>query len=133
MSEISGLQNWLALEHESIWIYQLIGARVAELTAPANGQAAAHRRRRDQLGKMITALGSNPVATELSYDVAPVIDGKAARKLARGVEARIAAACVSMVAVLADADREMAVDGLRTAALTQVRWGGSAEPFPGLD
>ncbi|HPU12559.1 MAG TPA: ferritin-like domain-containing protein [Aeromicrobium sp.] len=133
MTELKSLQTWLALEHESIWIYQLIGARVSELTEPATTQAAAHRQRRNQLSKTITALGGKPVGTQLSYDVAAVKDKKSAQLLARGVEARIAAACVGLVAVTEDNRRALAIDGIRTAALTQVRWGGSAEPFPGLD
>ncbi len=130
---MTNLQNWLALEHEAIWTYQLIGARVPKLADAASKQIAAHQRRRDLLTLELSKAGKKPVPTKVAYDVAAVNNAARARQLARDVESRICAICVDLVGQSTGADRELAIDGLRKAALVQVRWGGTAEPFPGLD
>ncbi len=133
MSELSLTQNWLALEHEAIWVYALVGARHRDLEDAARRQESAHRATRDRLSAVVTALGGSPVATQATYDVDDPADADAARALARDVESRICATCVQLVAVTQDDARDRAVRGLRTAALVQVRWAGAPEPFPGLD
>lgn len=131
--ELAGTQRWLALEHEAIWTYGLIGARFAPLTDRARTQDAAHRRTRDRLQVRVRALGGRPVGPAPTYAVVDPADLSAGRALAQDVEARIAAACVRLVAVTTDRARDRAVDGLRDAAVARVRWGAAPEPFPGLD
>lgn len=131
--ELVATQRWLALEHEAIWTYGLIGARFADLADGARAQDTAHRRTRDRLQARIRALGGRPVGPAPAYAVVDPADAAAGRALAQDVEARIAAACVRLVAVTTNRDRDHAVDGLRDAALAQVRWGAAPEPFPGLD
>ncbi len=132
-TELALTQNWLALTHEAIWVYGLIGARISTLAEPAAQQVAAHRTARDRLSDRVTSLDGRPVETEAAYDVADPTRPEDARSLARDVESRIAATCVRLVAVTTDDARERAIRGLRTSALAQLRWGGSPEPFPGLD
>lgn len=133
MSRLALTQNWLALDHEAIWIGGLVGARFGELEGAARDLVAAHEASRDRLAAAVRDLGGAPVATQPSYDVDDPRDPAAAKALVRDVEARIGATCVRLVALTQDDDRARATTGLRTAALTQIRWGGSPEPFPGLD
>lgn len=131
--ELAATQRWLALEHEAIWTYGLIGARFADLADRARAQDAAHRRTRDRLHAAVRILGGRPVATQTAYAVADPADAATARVLAQDVEARIVAACVSLVAVTTERNRDSAVEGARTAATAGLRWGAAPEPFPGLD
>lgn len=126
-------QTWFALEQEAVWVYGLIGARVRDLRDDALAQLAAHEVVRDRLASRLIDLGARPAAPQASYDVRTPDNAKSGRALARTVEARIAAACARLVAVTFDEDRADAVRGLRTAALARVSWGGTPEPFPGLD
>lgn len=131
--ELTATQRWLALEHEAVWTYGLIGARVPDLADRARTQDTAHRRTRDRLHARVRSIGGRPVGTLATYAVPEPSDVASARALAQDVEARIAAACVRLVAVTENRARDRAVDGLRDAALAQVRWGAAPEPFPGLD
>lgn len=132
-TELALTQNWLALTHEAIWVYGLIGARINSLAEAAAEQVAAHRATRDRLSDRVTSLGGRPVETKSAYDVADPAGSNDALTLARDLESRVAATCVRLVAVTTDDVRERAIRGLRTAALAQLRWGGTPEPFPGLD
>lgn len=133
MSRLSVTQNWLALDHEAIWIGGLVGARFADLADAARDLVAAHEASRDRLAAAVRELGAKPVATLASYDVTDPSDVDAARALVRDVEARICGTCVRLIALTEDDDRTRATSGLRAAAVTQVRWGATPEPFPGLD
>jgi len=132
-SELDLTQRWLELEHEAVWTYALIGARFPDLAERARTTQSAHRRTRDRLVRRVAALGGRPVPTLATYAVTDPSDAAAALTLAQDVEARISAACVRLVAVSRDRDRDRAVDGLRAAATTRLRWGAVPEPFPGLD
>lgn len=132
MSEVSLTRRWLRLEDEAIWTYGLIGARVPDLRAAARRQVTAHKTTRDRLLAVLASLGGEPGVAPPTYDVAPPDDAGAGRALAQDVEARIAACCVRLVAVTTDDARDRATAGLRTAALTGLRWDAPAEPFPGL-
>ncbi|MFS0885661.1 DUF4439 domain-containing protein [Aeromicrobium sp. 179-A 4D2 NHS] len=131
--EIEATRRWLALEHEAVWTCGLIGARFPELAEAARSSMSAHRSTRDRLVTRVAALGGRPVGARPAYAVPDPADAAAGRALAQDVEARIAAACVRLVAVTQDRARDRAVDGLRDAATAQVAWGAAPEPFPGLD
>lgn len=133
MTEIDRTRTWLALEHEAIWTYGLVGARVEALADAARAAIRSHESTRDRLAAALAALGGAPVAPRSAYAVPVPTDVASARALARDVEARIAAACLGVVEVTADEARDRAVAGLRAAARACVRWGATPEPFPGLD
>lgn len=126
-------RRWLALTHEAIWTYGLIGARFPAVAKTATAALQAHQKVRDRLSDVVRELGGAPVATRATYDIGDPQTQNAGRALARDVESRIAATCVRLVPVSTDDSRDRAVDGLRAAALAQVRWGAEPEPFPGLD
>lgn len=132
-SELDLTQRWLALTHEAIWLYGLIGARIPAFAEAATDQITFHEGTRDRLSDRVRSLGGKPVSTEPSYDVPAPQQPTQGQSLAQEVESRIAATCVRLVAVTTEHARDLAVRGLHTAALTQLRWGGAPEPFPGLD
>ena len=49
MTSTETLQDWLALEHEAVWLYPVVGARFAAVAAPARTSYGAHRNVRDAL------------------------------------------------------------------------------------
>ena len=126
------MQNWLALEHEAIWLLPIAGARFDELNDLAHRTQDAHLIARDELLERIHRAGSDPVATALAYDVGPFKTIAEARAAVRQVESRIAAACLTLVGEVSGDDRTHATKSLRRAALAELAWGGKPTAFPGL-
>jgi hypothetical protein len=125
-------QRWLALEHEAVWLYGVIGARVNGLSRAARTSYDAHREVRDRLLQWIDDRGGRPVGTALSYGDDVVDSRRAARAAAADVESRIAAACLTAFGPADTAGRRFAMAGLRRAALAALDWGADVRAFPGL-
>lgn len=126
---IDDLQGWLALEHEAVWLYGLIGGRFESLREPARDSWDAHRDTRDRLAELVKAGGGTPVGPAMGYGK-PAASPAAARAAARNVEHRIAQVCVTVAG--ARMRRRFAVTKLREAARAAVAWGAKPEAFPGL-
>jgi hypothetical protein len=124
------LQRWLALEHEAIWLYGLIGGRFEALRDRAEEAWEDHRNVRDRLTEHVRATGATPVGPAMSYG-RPVTSERQARAAAQDVERRIAEACVPVVAKRSL--RRLAVPALRAAARHSVAWGAKPQAFPGFD
>ena len=133
MTRLDDLQSWLALEHEAVWLYGLIGARVDGVAKSARNSYDAHRLVRDRLIALVDRAGGQPVGPALTYGDGRIDSPKDARAAASNVEERIAAACVTVFG-RADSDgRRFAMSGLRRAALAALDWGAPVRAFPGLD
>lgn len=132
MSATTAMQNWLALEHEAIWLLPIAGARFDELNDLGHRTQDAHLIVRDDLLRRIHRLGADPVATALAYDVGPLESVAQAREAVRELESRIAAACLALVGEVSGDDRTFATKSLRRAALAELAWGGEPKAFPGL-
>ena len=126
------LQAWLALEHEAVWLYPVIGARFDDLTKTARTSFESHRDVRDELLTRLRAQGVEPVGTELSYDAGPLTSPAEARKAAQALEAGISAACLALVGVTEDALRQYAIRSLTRSARAELTWGAEPHAFPGL-
>lgn len=132
MSATTAMQDWLALEHEAVWLLPITGARFDELTELSRRTQDAHLITRDNLLERIHRSGADPVATALAYDVGPLRTIAEARAAVRKVESRIAAACLALVGEVSGDDRTFATTSLRQVALTQFSWGAEPQAFPGL-
>jgi hypothetical protein len=132
MTATDALQAWLALEHEAVWLYPVIGARHGEDRDRATASFEIHRITRDRLLARLREIGVEPVAPRLTYG-RPVTTRATARGRARSVENRVAAACLTLAGESDDGTRSFAVKELRRAALAALTWGGEPEAFPGLD
>ena len=130
--EQQALQAWLALEHEAVWLYGQVGARVRDLAGAARSSYDAHRTQRDHLLAELHDAGATPVGPQLTYGKRLVSTAKQARAAATDLEERICAACVTIVGLAGTTGRTRAVAGLRAAALAAVDWDASPEAFPGL-
>ena len=125
------MQAWLALEHEAIWLYGVIGGRVNDLDEDAARSWARHRDARDRLIAVINAADGRPDAPSMGYEPTHIDSTGAARRAAQSIENRIANACVGLLA--SDIDRVRALTGLQASAQAAVAWGAQPEAFPGLD
>lgn len=132
MTSTEALQDWLALEHEAVWLYPVIGARFAAVADQARASYDKHRDVRDRLLFRLHQLGVEPVPTELSYDVGRVRSRALALAAARRIESGIAAACLRLAGDSTGDLRTYAIAGLRRAALADIAWGGRPDAFPGL-
>jgi hypothetical protein len=130
--ELQALQSWLALEHEAVWLYGQIGARVPDLAQAARTSYDAHRTERDRLLTVVHDVGATPAGPQLTYGDELVSSAKAARKAAADLEQRICAACVTVVGVAGRSGRVRATAGLRAAALAAIDWHAPPQAFPGL-
>lgn len=123
---------WLALEHEAVWLYPIIGARFADLRPRANRSFEAHRDTRDALLARLQQLGATPISTELAYDVGPLKTPAQARKVAQRLEANICAACLKLAGDATGRTKTYAIRNLRKAAVAELTWGAAPQAFPGL-
>ncbi|MEJ7636176.1 DUF4439 domain-containing protein [Aeromicrobium sp.] len=132
MTSAEALQDWLAIEHEAVWLYPVIGARFDDLANRARRSYALHRNLRDRLLARLDDLGVEPVATALTYDVGPLRTKAQALSQARRVERDVAAACLTLTGESSGELRAFATRELRRAALAELAWGAQPRAFPGL-
>lgn len=121
--------RWLALEREATWFYPYLGARVPGLADRARTAARAHVTVRDDL---LDRVSDDTTTVQPSYDVGPIESAATASAAARDLESRIQAACLALVAASAADDRALGVQGLRRAAVAELRWSGTPRAFPGM-
>lgn len=132
MTPAEALQAWLALEHEAVWLYPVLGARFDDLLDRATSSFEAHRDTRDAVLGRLRALDTDPVGTELTYDVGTVTTPAEARTAAQALEASIGAACLTLAGASEDDARAYAIRNLTKAALAEMTWGAAPKAFPGL-
>jgi hypothetical protein len=132
MTSTEALQDWLALEHEAVWLYPVIGARFDALATRARRSYGQHTNVRDRLLSRLHQLDVEPVPTALSYDVGRLRTKARAAAAARQLEGDIAAACLTLAGESTGELRTYATAGLRRAALAEITWNGRPRAFPGL-
>lgn len=123
-------------EDQAGYGFEVAAARLSDdARALARESAAAHRATATAWATAAGIAGTADDPRRVSYELdADVSSGDAVRAFAAGLLADLAA--VHADAVLAtDAgtgDRTATVDGLRTAAVEALRWGGTATALPGM-
>lgn len=132
MTTAEQVNAWLALEHEAVWLFPLVGARFKDLLPRARSSFEAHRDARDGLLRRLAELGIEPVSTQLTYGSALPRKQAQALRAAQDLESRVAAACLALAGGSENDLRAHAVKGLRRAALAELTWGAEPEAFPGL-
>src|SRR5262245_55102319 len=126
MTDINGAsleawQAWLAVEHEAVWLYSLIGGRLDDLSDAARAEWNRHRDTRDRLTALIRADGAEPERPHLSYPEASIHSVTDAQRAAQTIEAKVeiaALACINDTA-----HRPDSVAALRAAARAAANWG----------
>jgi hypothetical protein len=139
MSEVDALQQTLAAEHAAVYVFAVLGGRAADLPAPVLRAAIGtaydvHRTRRDALEAMVNAAGAVPVPAEPGYALTRdlVTPGQLATAALRAERACLTT-YGALVAASTGAAREWAVAALVETAASELGFGGSAEPLPGMD
>jgi hypothetical protein len=132
MTSAETLQDWLALEHEAVWLYPVVGARFDALAKPARTAYRKHRDVRDGLLSRLHQMDLEPVPTRLSYDTGRLRTKAAALAAAQRIEREIAATCLTLVGESSGDLQAYALQGLRRASLAELGWGGTPRAFPGL-
>ena len=131
MNRVELLQAWLALEHEAIWLYGVIGGRVDDVDDRARRAWSRHRDARDALIGILRAAGAQPTPAAFGYEPTQINSTDDAVAAAQSVEGRTASAC--MAALASADDRRRALDGLLASAREAAEWGAKPTAFPGLD
>lgn len=132
MTSTEAMQDWLALEHEAVWLYPVIGARFAPVAGRARSSYAKHRDARDRLLFRLHQMDVEPVPPALSYDVGRLRTRARALAAAQQIERDITAACLTLAGDSTGDLRTYAVAALRRAALAEIAWGARPVAFPGL-
>jgi len=130
-ASVESWQTWLAVEHEAVWLYGLVGGRVDDLTNAARTAWNRHRDTRDQLIAQIRAMSAEPVGPHLAYQEATVNSDTDARRAAQTIEAEVQIAALACIGDTAH--RPDVVAALRAAARAAASWGAKPTAFPGLD
>ncbi|GGW57337.1 ferritin-like domain-containing protein [Streptomyces xantholiticus] len=133
-ARLDALQAALAAEHAAVYGYGVVGGLVGDdRENEAAAAYAAHRSRRDALGRTVRDLGGRPAVAAAGYALPfPVPDAAAAIRLAAVLEERVAAVYSDLVRATEGPLRLEAAGALREAAVRAVRWRGSGVAFPGL-
>jgi len=138
MSTLDALQTTLAGEHAAIYVFGALGGRTSESASPGLFAALrqgydVHRAQRDQLSRTVRDLGSEPVASAVSYEVTgPLGTAVDVQQAALTLERRCAAAYSSLVAQSVGDQRRWALTALTGTAVRQLTVGGEPEAFPGI-
>lgn len=137
MTVLDALQAALAEEHATFWTYGVLGARTSQSASPAlHGAVTAaygrHRARRDQLRRMVTDAGGEPVAAAVAYE----LDGALVRppqvqRAAIDLEQASVETLLALVAQSSGDVRDWALTEATWSAVWQLELGGSAETWPG--
>jgi Domain of unknown function (DUF4439) len=138
MTPLAALQLMLAGEHAAVYVYGVLGGRLAssehpDLATRLSSAYTTHRARRDQLTAMVSAVGGQPVAAELSYRLPNA--SRTTAQLAHGAavtERRCAAVYATGVGSTSRGDREWAITALTDAAVRELSFGASPSSFPGV-
>lgn len=129
---VAALKQCLALEHEAIWTYGFIGARVPTVADHAHAAYESHRAIRDTLIAMLHDSRSAVRGPLSDYTFTAAKNTKQANAIARSIESRSEAAYLALVGATEDLDRKYALRMLRKAALAGLDWGSEPSAFPGL-
>jgi hypothetical protein len=131
------LQDALAAEHATLYLYGVLGARTSqsatpELFATITDCYRHHRALRDQLRLMLRDAGAEPVAAEPAYDVpsgwtTPV----AVTGAALGLEAATTETMAALVARTSGDQRAWGLSALVWSATRQLDLGGIPQVWPG--
>jgi hypothetical protein len=137
VSGADALQQALAAEHAAYYVYGVLGGRVSRSRTPALADALTtayldHGRRRDELEGLVRGAGATPVAAAPAYD-APRTLGTPAQltDTALRVERACATSYAALVGAVTGDARRWAVQALTATAVSETRFGGTAEAFPG--
>lgn len=122
----------LDLEHEAVWRYSYLGARVDDTADEAHRSYNAHRAARDTLLARLAEKAIEPRSPAFSYAVPPADDAHGVRAAAREIEQRCATAYLALAGDTTAAAREFAVEELRRAARAVTTWDGEPVAFPGI-
>ncbi|WTW94617.1 ferritin-like domain-containing protein [Streptomycetaceae bacterium NBC_01309] len=131
---VQALQSLLDAEHAAVYGYGVVGAK-SEGAAKAQARTAydAHRARRDEVERLITAQGGRPRAAAPAYTLPFAVDTAAdASRLAVYLEDGVAAHLGDLVAASGGDQRISAAKWLQQTAVDGARWRGASIAFPGL-
>jgi hypothetical protein len=143
MNLVAALQAALAVEHQVVYGYGVVGARLGRRGAPVSRDQCverldAHRALRDHLAELLRRAGARPITSAPAYDLPfPVPDGSAAAQLGAVLEDAVAGAMWDAIAAAPSdsAARRLGVTQLAEAAAWAARWrassGGAVPALPG--
>lgn len=133
MTDLEFLQRALACEHEAVYGYGVVGARLnGQPREQARGIWDAHREQRDELDSLITARKGKPAGSEPAYKLP---DGRTPAEIAAALEAKLVDVYLGLAGASDPKLRRYGAQAMQVAIDRQVRWSRSApaEPFPGLN
>ncbi|WP_308250083.1 ferritin-like domain-containing protein [Sphaerisporangium fuscum] len=130
---LHGLNRVLDAEHAAVYAYGIVGARTSGgQRSSATNCYNAHRARRDQIRRLITARGGTPSESGVAYDLPfPVKAARDAARLAALVEERVTAAYLELASVDDASLRRLAALAMQEATVRGYGWRPVIAAFPG--
>jgi hypothetical protein len=139
VTPVEALQKALAAEHAAVFLYGVLGARTSgsqqpTLLAQLNTAFEQHRGQRDALTVLVSAKGTDPVASLVDYRVpGSVATPAGVTATARTIELRVTRTYGELVANTSGTDRRWAIAALEGSAVREGSFGATIGNFPGLD
>ncbi|HEX6447438.1 MAG TPA: ferritin-like domain-containing protein [Streptosporangiales bacterium] len=131
---VDALQAALAREHEAVYGYGEVGARLSGTDrTTASAYLADHRQARDRLEALIRARHATPVGPRPAYALPLAVqDAHTARALGARIERATAGAYAGLVAAATGSVRREAALAMQDCARRQARWIRTVDALPGL-
>jgi hypothetical protein len=116
-----------------VYAYGIVGARTSGgQRSSATDGFNAHRARRDQIRRLITARGGTPSEARAAYDLPfPVSAARDAARLAALVEDRVTAAYLELASVDDSTLRRLAALAMQECTVRGYGWRPAIAAFPG--
>jgi hypothetical protein len=138
MTPVQAMQKALAAEHAAVHLFGVLGGQASKSRQPAlfnrlDEAYDEHRASRDRLTVLVSAKGSDPVASLVDYAVpGPTSTAAQIEAVARTIERRVTKTYGELVENTAGSDRRWAIQALDASALRELDFGIAPSRFPGL-
>ncbi len=133
MTPAEALAAAISGEDAAVYAYGVAGAHMEDDDVTvARAALDVHRARAASLRETLAATGAATPTPAAAYDLPfPVVDSLSARRLAAGVEERLAGLYAQLAAATLQDQRRQASVTARECASQAVLWGGVPAAFPG--
>lgn len=138
-ASLDALQSALAGEHAAVYVFSTLAAQTSQTASSALyddllASYTAHRDARDHVVARVNALRGEPAAAAPSYRLPNAMTSPdLVRRGALVTEQRMTDVYGTLVAGTVAEDREWAIRSMDESAISQLRFRGRPEIFPGTD
>lgn len=125
-------QAQVTIEHEAVWTFETIAARSSQLKKLAQTSASQHRQNRDHLNELLKNAAADVPTPLPGYRWDELNNDAKMQAASQDILARLSSLELAVIARTTGSARSASVLNLNNMSISAVRWGGTAQAFPGL-